>query len=278
MTKLKRPKRKANPRKIEPDYVREAKDQLKILMDYRFTPEDLNFLSEENVKIKKARRYKHSRFNKPNYVKGVLDKLYLLRQTIYKDISPVTEHIEFLRVLGLNYEEIVYCLYTFGYVNASLDFVEFHLRRYATSKKIEELKREYMAEINILKRAVFQDMASQVLSEEKKYLETLLKNLPVLRAALDETDPVIEKTKWARLNKQIQEILDKTKSMHGIDEIRFAQVKTEAAITVQNNKILEGGERLPILPNPRRHPELEDGRIIELQQDDKVLQHQEEQL
>ena len=127
-----------------------------------------------------------------------------------------------------------------------------------------------MAEIDILKKQVFQEMASEVMEQEKKYLEGLIAKLPDLYKEMESLDPIMEPTKWNRVNKLITDILEKCKGMHGIDLYRENTVKAQAAIAVQNN-VNKSGDLPPHLPMPKRHPELEEGKVIELDQERHII-------
>lgn len=264
-----------NKQKPVKGYVREAEDQLKFLIEKQFTAEELRFRKDFHEKFRgKKSRVPIRTHNKYNYVKGVLDVIYGYRAKLNNEPIAV-QHLEFLYILGLSVEQIVYCMFTMGYINISIDQVRTHFSKVSIKVKLRKLQNEYMGEINILKQKVFQELGGQVMEQEKAYLETLLKKLPLLQAELRDTDPAIEVTKWNRLNKQIQEILAQCKGMHGIDEKRSAIVKTAAAITLQN-QMGKNGSDLPTLPEPMEHEEMRDSRIITLKAEDHVVRTEEE--
>lgn len=256
-------------------YVREAEDQLKFLIEKQFTAEELRFRKDFHDKFRgKNSRVPIRTHNKYNYVKGVLDLIYGYRTKLNNEPIAV-QHLEFLYILGLSPEQIVYCMFTMGYINTTIDQVRRHFAKVSIKVKLRKLQNEYMGEINILKQKVFQELGGQVMEQEKEYLETLLKQLPELQRELKTTDVVHEPTKWNRLNKQIQEILAQCKGMHGIDEKRSAVVKTAAAMTL-HNMTGKGNSDLPTLPEPIEHEEMRDARIITLKTEDHVVRTDEE--
>lgn len=254
--------------KPDKDYARGVQEQLKFLMEKHFTAEDLRFKKEFNDRYRgKKSRVPIRTHNKHNYVRGVLDIIYGIRMSLQNEHEAVS-HVEFMYVLGMTPEQICYCMFTMGYINMTLEQIKKHLNSGNIEKKLEEIHRKYMTEVKLLKQQVFQEMAAETMEEEKKFLQTLLQKLPSLRLELEDTCPIQEPTKWNRLNKTIQSILDQCKGMHGIDEARSATIKVKAAQALQENKPNDG--YFP-LPQPMKHPEMEDSRIITLEQESQVI-------
>lgn len=255
-------------------YKREVEEQLKFLMEHQFTEADTRLrksfqIAKDGDKVIHS-SYKARVVNKYNYVKGVLDLVYTINEHFDRE-SPLVKHMNFLFVLGLSYEQILYVIFTMGYINVSLHTIKAHFLKPSVRKHLEQLRKEYMAEVNLLKKKVFQDLAGEVMLKEKKHLESLLNKIHLMQVEFDRVDPINEFSRYNRLRKQIDEALKSVKDMHGIDAYREALVKTEAAITVQNNNTKGPSHSYDALPQPEKHPELEDSRIITLKEEEAIV-------
>ena len=248
-------------------YKREAEEQLRLLMEKKFTEDDLIFRKRINDNRRLNKGKYNFKFCVTNYVSEMLDKLFLYREKLGAENSPLIKHIEFLYVLGLSKEQILYSIFTMGYVTVTIDQLKEHFKKKSVKVRIEKVYDEYMSEINILRRKVFQDMAGQTMEAEREHLQKLLKDLGELQAEFALINPVTHPKIWNTLNKQIDGILTQCKAMHGIDEIRSAQIKTEAAITVQSSSSKGESRMLETRPNKQ----LEDERIVTLSEETAII-------
>ena len=264
---------------------RTEQEQLEILFNTIITDDDKalrkKYVGGADVNQNKVNKI----FTRKSYIKGILDKIILAKDHIGRNtektgdnsggLSLVTRHIDFLAFLGLNAKEIFYTIYTFGYRNITFEKINEYLASIVPRRRINKIKKEFIQEMELLQKDIFQEMSSEVMAQEKKYLEGLLSKLPDLYKELEELDPIMEPTKWNRVNKLITDILEKCKAMHGIELYRENTVKAQAAIAVQNN-VNKGDSGQQTLPMPTRHPELEEGKIIVLDQERHIIGKKEE--
>lgn len=260
--------------RIDEKRVISDQDQLEALIKHEVTEADKAIKRRYQQHFKKNSDEKKHYISYQAYLSGILQKLVYVRNVIFAT-SAVAKHVEFLGVLGLTPTEILYALFTMGYKGITFKQIKEHLKD--KHGRIKKLQDEYMEEANILKKRIFQDMASEVMGQEKKYLELLLSKLPPLQKALAECDPDVEQPRWNRLNKLITDIMAKCKDMHGVDLYRENVVKAQTMIAIQSAKPGEdAGLALPIMPRHQELEEGEEGQVIELHQDRQVIGRKED--
>ena len=254
-----------------PEAERSPQELLDELLNIELSPEDIPMLKRVRMKYYKE-HHRVACFK--GYVSGVLRKLVYFRRHIMSE-DAVCHHIEFMTVLGMSQAEILLALFDMGYRGVTERGIVKHINEAVPKIRINALHKEYMAEIDLLKKTAFQELGAKVMEVERRHLETLLKKLPILQDKLDQTDPVDNSPEWTKLNKLINGILTQCKEMHGIDLYREATVKTQAAIAIQEaaGKKDSGGGY--VLPSATRHPELQEANVIETRM---VIRQKEEEL
>ena len=253
-----------------PEAERSPQELLDELLNIELSPEDIPMLKSVRMKYYKEHN-KVACFK--GYVSGILRKLVYFRRHLMGD-DAVCKHIEFMTVLGMSQAEILLALFDMGYRGVTEQIIVKHVNDARISQRIRRLEKEYMAEIDLLKKTAFQELGAKVMEVERRHLETLLKKLPILQDKLDQTDPVDNSPEWTKLNKLINGILTQCKEMHGIDLYREATVKTQAAIAIQQaaGKQETNGYALP---TAARHPELQEAEVIETRM---VIRQEKEEL
>jgi len=242
-----------------PEAERSPQDLLDELLNIKLSPDDIPMLKSVRMKYYKE-HHRVACFK--GYVTGVLRKLVYFRRHLMGD-DAVCNHIEFMTILGMSQAEILLALFDMGYRGITEKTIVRHINEKVPKTRINALQKEYMAEIDLLKRTAFQELGSKVMEVEKRHLETLLAKLPILQDELDQTDPVNDSPKWTKLNKLINGILDQCKEMHGINLYREATVKTQAAIAIQQAAGSKPEPNGYALPTATRHPELQEANVIE---------------
>jgi hypothetical protein len=235
-----------------------------------FVDDDIPQTAEEKQKVTNRRNAAYNATTLSVYLKGILRSMVHAKNYLVTEKGSAGEQIEFLTFMGLKPMEVTYVLFQMGYRNIHRRQIAEHLEKPTAKARIEKMKTEHVKQISLLRAQVFQEQAMEVLEEERKYLEVLLEKIPPVRKELYEVDPILEPARWKRLNALLDSMLEKTKSMHGIEMKREAQVKTIATIEVNRECNKGGGEEAPRLPT-HRHEALEDNNIIELNQDRTVI-------
>ena len=253
-----------------PEAERSPQELLDELLNIKLSPDDIPMLKSVRMKYYQE-HHKVACFK--GYVSGILRKLVYFRRHLMGD-DAVCHHIEFMTVLGMSQAEILLALFDMGYRGITERAIGKHINETVPKMRINALHRDYMAEIDLLKRTAFQELGAKVMEVEKRHLETLLAKLPILQDKLDKIDPIDEAPEWSKLNKLINGILTQCKAMHGIDLYREATVKTQAAIAIQPaaGKQETSGYALP---TAARHPELQEAEIIETRM---VIKQEKEEL
>lgn len=236
-----------------------------------FVDDDIPETKEEKQKVTNKRNAAYNATTLSVYLKGILRSMVHAKNYMITEKGSAGEQIEFLTFMGLTPMEVTYVLFQMGYRNIHRRQIARHLEKVSVKARIEKMKTEHLKEVSLLRSQVFQVQALEVLEEERKYLEVLLKKIPEVRKELSGVDPINEPAKWKRINALLDSMIEKSKSMHGIEMKREAQVKTIATIEV--NKECNkggGGDDAPRLPT-QRHEALDDNNIIELSQDRTVI-------
>lgn len=179
-------------------------------------------------------------YNKENFASGLLEALENTRKRL--SITTAEKLIDFLYVFGYSGKRIVFILFSAGYVDFHRRTINAYINRhkYRLNKEREALINEMNARVE----SVFQNMQASVMQREKSTCETLLLNLDRLNqelAKLDVTDEE-EGPKFMATMKKIEKINGILKGMHGIEQLREAEVFIRKTNQVAKSKrVLELG-------------------------------------
>lgn len=215
------------------DVTEEEVDQARAyIRSLGFDPK--SFCTEGNMFLTKVFSTRQSQFS--DEVRDAVLKL----QATFRGKGPFHSLIKLLYGIGFSLRDITFTLYRLGFRGIGQRSIRTHINNNTYEFNQERLK--FMELIDCAKATVFQELQAEIKASEKKSALIYLKALERLNTELEDTDPVIEETKWNRLTRSIDKLQAKLNSMHGIEELRSATIQTAAKITLlKSAKSIEDG-------------------------------------
>lgn len=153
------------------------------------------------------------------------------RKGMASSIYPI---VDWYAILGYPVKRILYALYEKGYEGFTRRIVDNYLYRHKARHKQERQK--LMDKIEGVRQGVFQDMQDKVMSEEKKLLEEYLRRIEEIRSMMEELDLSKDMAKYTRYAKMADDLTNKCKNMHGLDEQRKAVIELSKNTRLLENK------------------------------------------
>lgn len=200
----------------------ELDDLIKILDD----DDEENYRKWQHLRDLASDKYDFSGFDhincytRENFASGVLEALENTRRRL--SITTAEKLIDFLFIFGYTLKRICYIMFTQGYVNWNRRDVQNYINR--NGYRLKTQRQELIDQMNQAVDGVFQKMKASVMKAEEGALNIYLRDIKRIQEALSKLDPVDESAKYNRLRKMMDELIDKTKSMHGIEELRKASI------------------------------------------------------
>ena len=170
-------------------------------------------------------------YNRENFTKGVLEALENTRKRL--SISTAEKLIDFLYIFGYSIKRIIYIIFYCGYINWNRRDVQNYINRH--KRRLNEERANLMAELDKKIQGVFQNMKENVMKSEEAYLVILLDKAKDLTKEIRSLDVTEDSglAKFNKLTKVLNGILEKCKGMHGIEDIRKANIEIAKQLEIK---------------------------------------------
>ena len=184
-------------------------------------------------------------YNRECFLRGYLDKFEQIRKA--PGVEVLEDYITLCFVCGFSSKRM-YCAVQHLIEEKKIPVVltMAQIKWFLRSKKfrVNRVKREFEEGAKNERMKIFQGLYTELFDVEKQHLEILLSKVRGLQQELAETDPSEEPTKFAKIRRQIEGMLDTVKAAHGVTDMRkkAVEIAAEQAVESIQKKLEEAGD------------------------------------